>query len=95
MARRGRRRRGRRAYTGLGGYLRGLPAGFTMLLLASAIMALGAAVANALSGNLSYTFTVGTSSVTLDLGFIPGLVTVFAGLFLFLKGLRQVTRTKI
>ena len=32
---------------------------------------------------------------SLDLGFLPGLATVFAGLFLFIKGLRQVTRTRI
>ena len=94
MARR-RGRRGRRAYTGLGGFLRSLPAGMTMLMLAAGIMALGAAVSSALAGNLVVNLTVGSSTITLDLGFIPGMATVFGGLFLFLRGLRQVTRTKI
>lgn len=31
----------------------------------------------------------------LDLGFIPGMSVVFAGLYLFLRGLRQVTRTSL
>ena len=32
---------------------------------------------------------------SLDLGFLPGLSVVFAGLYLFLRGLRQLTRTRI
>ena len=93
MARR--RRRGRRAYGSVGGFIRSLPRGFTKLLLATGIMGVGAAVASALSGNLVLSFTVGASTVSLDMGFIPGMVTTFAGLFLFLSGLRDVTRTKI
>ena len=95
MPRRYGRRRRHRSILGLGGYLHSLPAGFTMLMLASAIMGVGSAVANALSGSLTYTFTIGATNITLDVGFIPGLAVVFAGLFLFFKGLRQLTRTKI
>ena len=94
MARRG-RRRGRRAYGSVGGFLRSLPRGFAKLMLASGIMGVGAAVASALSGNLVLNFSVGSSTVSLDLGFIPGMLVTFGGLFLFMSGLRDVTRTKI
>ena len=94
MARRG-RRRGRRAYGSFTGYLRSLPRGITKLLLASGIMALGSAVASALSGNLVVNLTIGANSVSLDMGFIPGMAVVFGGLYLFLSGLRDTVRTKI
>ena len=93
MARR--RRRGRRAYGTVGGFLRSLPRGFTKLLLASGIMAVGGAVGSALSGNLVIPFTIGSSTINLDLGFIPGMIVTFGGLFLFISGIRDVTRTKI
>ncbi len=89
------RRRGRRSYPGLGGYLRSLPAGFVQLLLASAIMALGAAIGSALSGNLVLNFSIGQNTVSLDLGFVPGIAVVFGGLFMFLSGLRKVIRTRL
>lgn len=94
MARR-RGRRGRRAYGGLGGFLRSLPRGFAELVLAGGIMTIGAAIASALSDKLVLNFAIGTNTVSLDLGFIPGMAVVFGGLFLFLQGLRYVTRTKI
>ena len=93
MARR--RRRGRRAYGTVGGFLRSLPRGFTKLLLASGIMAVGGAVGSALSGNLVIPFTIGSSTINLDLGFIPGMIVTFGGLFLFYKGMRLLVSSRI
>jgi len=36
-----------------------------------------------------------STASTIDLGFITGLAVVFAGLFMFMKGLRMLTRTRI
>ncbi|WP_156327968.1 hypothetical protein [Pyrodictium delaneyi] len=52
-------------------------------------MALGGATASALSGYMQYNMTIGGSTVTIDLGFIPGLGLAFGGLALFFKGLRK------
>lgn len=79
----------------LGAYLRQMPAGFVQLLLATGIMGVGGAVSSLLSGNLVLNFNIGTNAVTLDLGFIPGMVVTFGGLFMFISGLRKVMKTKL
>ena len=94
MARR-RGRRGHRAYHGLSGFLRSLPEGFAQVGLATGVMGVGAAIASALKGSLVINATVGGSTVSLDLGFIPGVAVTFAGLFMFLMGLRKMTRTRV
>ena len=72
-----------------------MPGGLVLLLLSSGVMAVGAAVASALSGSLNLSFTLGQNTVNLDLGQIPGIAVTFGGLFMFFKGLRQIIRTKI
>ena len=94
MARRG-RRRGHRSYHGLSGFLRSLPEGFAQTGLATGIMAVGAAIADALKGNLVINVSIGSTPVSLDIGFIPGVAVTFAGLFMFLMGLRKMTRTRV
>jgi len=93
MARR-RGRRGHRKVT-ITKWLRSIPLGLVQLGLASALLAIASNVASALSGYMSFTFTINNNTVNVDMGFITGIIIAFAGVFLLMSGLRKVLKTSI
>ena len=89
MARRVGRRR-KKSY-GIGGRIRRAFHGFVKLGIGGIVTALGTYVTDVLTGHL--TFSLGNSTV--DLGFLPGIVIVAAGLFVMITGLSEALGTKI
>jgi hypothetical protein len=88
-------RRKRRHNLTLGKYSKEFVMGLVLMGLAATIMALAGATANALQGYLAFNVTIGSSTVTVDVGFIPPVVMTFGGLLLFLHGFRKVARVRI
>ncbi len=89
-----RRSRGRRKVT-ITKWLRSIPIGLAQLGLATALLAIASAVGNALTGYLSFNITIGSTTTTVDLGFIVGIIVAFAGVFLLISGMRKVLKTSI
>lgn len=89
MARRYRRKK----KTGsMSGRIRRSFGGFLKLGLGSLVTTLGAYITGVLSGHL--TFTLGANN-TIDLGFVPGIIIVGAGLFVMIRGLSEALGIKI
>jgi hypothetical protein len=87
------RRYHRRHHTkSLGGRIRRSFSGFLKLGLGGVVTVLGAYISSVLNGHLS--FTLGTNN-TVDLGFVPGIIIVGAGLFVMITGLEEAIGTKI
>jgi hypothetical protein len=95
MSYRPRRRRGRRGRLTIGEYLRDFALGVVILGLAATLMAIGAYAGSAVSSYGSFNLTIGGNTVTVDLGFIPTIITAVASVLLFLYGLRRIIRTSI
>ena len=91
MARR--RRRGRKI--GIGKFLRSMPEGIIQLMLAGFVLGLLSAVGGAVTSYLSFNLTVGTTNITLDLGFIVNVIMAFAGIYLLLSGLYKLGKVRI
>ena len=95
MSYRVRRRRSRRGRLTIGEYLRDFTLGVVILGMAATLMAIGAYAGNAVSQYGSFNLTIGSNTVTVNLGFIPTVVTGVASVLLFLYGLRRIIRTRI
>lgn len=81
----------RRSSKSLSGALRRSFKGFLKLGLGGLVTTLGAYITSILNGHL--TFSLGNTSI--DLGWVPGIIVVAAGLFVFITGLSEALGTKI
>ena len=76
-------------------YLKEFMLGGIILVLAATIMALGGAAGQAISSYATFNVTIGTNTITVNLGFIPVIVTGIGGVLLFLYGWRKIARARI
>ena len=86
-----RRRHKRKSGYSMAGRIRRAFHGFVKLGIGGLVTAVGGYITNVLSGNLSFTL----GNTTIDLGFIPGIIVVGAGIFVMMSALREVLGTKI
>ena len=86
-----RTRRRRRSTKSLSAMIRKSFSGFYKVGISTIVMSAGAYLTSVMSGKLTITF----GDTTFDLGFIPGLIVVGAGIFILISALRDIAHTKI
>lgn len=76
-------------------YLRDFAFGGMILVLSTTIIILGGYAGQAISPYATFNVTIGSNTITIDLGIVPVLVTGIGGVLLFIYGWRKIARARI